>query len=479
MKTTLKLFALAIAALLVAVSCKQQPKQQRVYVVSVNDMHANIDNFPLMAGLIDSLRAVHPDLILLGAGDNRSGNPINDRYDTAAYPMVALMNAVGFEASALGNHEWDGGAKALSQVVHLSQFPYLCANVAFDDSLDIPVSPYAIMERDGLKIAVIGSIQVAENGIPDFHPKHVGGSHFVDIAEVLPDYEFLRDSCDLVFLLSHCGHGPERELAQQFPWLDAIFGGHSHTKVAETTIVNGVLVTQAQNRLKYLTLSTFDLVDGKVVGKWQDLISIPSSTQVNEGVKELVDRFNNNAVFEKQVSYNDADLCDIEALGCLMTDAIRSVSGAELAFQNYGGVRYFDTLYKGPFTLKKLYALDPFDNEIVRLNLTGKEIVDMLTVAYPTDNRVGPVLCSGCTYEYTIKDGEMTDIRVKLDNGKPLLMDKKYSVVMNSYMTSVFDYEHEDEGESAFATSNEMMLEYFSTHPNFNYTGVKRCFETK
>ena len=67
----------AFVAALFLVAC--QPKEQKIYVVSTNDMHANIDNFPQLAALLDSLRAVHPDLLLFSAGDNRSGNPINDR----------------------------------------------------------------------------------------------------------------------------------------------------------------------------------------------------------------------------------------------------------------------------------------------------------------------------------------------------------------------------------------------------------------
>ena len=479
MKRFLKLSVFVAFLLTSFVACKHQPKEQKIYFVTTNDLHAAIDNFPKAIAVIDSLRTAHPDMILLGAGDNRSGNPINDRYSKVAYPMVALMNEAGFEASAFGNHEWDGGPQALSDVVSWSNFPYLCANVTFDDSLNIPCLPYKIFERNGLKIGVIGAIQVGENGLPDFHPKHSSGSHFQKIEDVLPQYQTLRDSCNVLVMLSHCGHEEERELAGKFTWLDAIFGGHSHTKVAETTIVNGVLVTQAEYKLKYLTLSTFTLMDGKVVDKKQELVSVANSTLTNEKAQAMVDEFNNNDVFEQVLAENEADIVDIGSMGCFMADAIRTVAGTDLAFQNYGGVRYYDTLRKGPFILKTLYALDPFDNEIIRFDLTGKEIVDMLTVAYPTDNRVGPVLCSGCTYEYKIKDGEMTDIKVKLDNGKPLEMDKKYSVVMNSYMSSVFDFEHEDDGASTFMTSNEMSIEYLKDHPTINYSKVKRTFEKK
>ena len=71
----------------------------------------------------------------------------------------------------------------------------------------------------------------------------------------------------------------------------------------------------------------------------------------------------------------------------------------------------------------------------------------------------------------------MTDINVTLENGKPLDMKAKYNIVMNSYMASVFDYEHEDEGTSTFRTSNELTLEYLAQHPEIDYGAVSRVTE--
>ena len=94
---------IALAIVLGMASC--QPKETKLYIASINDMHANIDNFPKLAYVLDSLRAVHPDMLLFSAGDNRSGNPINDRDSIPSRPMYELMNAVGFNLSCFGNHE--------------------------------------------------------------------------------------------------------------------------------------------------------------------------------------------------------------------------------------------------------------------------------------------------------------------------------------------------------------------------------------
>jgi len=470
-----KYLLITLAITLGLASC--QPKETKLYIASINDMHANIDNFPKLAYVLDSLRAVHPDLLLFSAGDNRSGNPINDRYSEPARPMYELMNAVGFDLSCFGNHEWDSGVEALRHVMNIANFPFVCANVTFDDTLDMPVKPYILIERNGLKIGVIGGIQLGLNGLPDFHPNKAGGSHFRPLEEVIPEYLSLRDECNALFLLSHCGFEEDVELAGKFPQFDAIFGGHSHTLVDSTRLFNGVMVTQAMNKVKYLTLNTFTFdKDGKMIAKESQTIPIAKVQQKNEKVQAMVDEYNNNDVFQQVLGYNDAAIDDCyECLGCLMADADLAMAGTDMAFQNYGGVR-FDTLAVRPITLKDLFSLDPFDNELVVFNMTGQEIVDFLGVSFFTDN--GPNYCSGCTYTFAVDDeGQMKDCKVKLANGKPMDLKATYSVVMNSYMSSAFKFEHQDPGTSIFRTSNEALTEYLAKNQHINYVGQHRAIE--
>lgn len=476
MKKASRILLATLFATLFLAACS--PKEQKVYFVTTNDMHANIDNFPQLAALIDSLRSVHPDLLLFSAGDNRSGNPINDRYAEPSKPMYELMNAVGFNLSTFGNHEWDGGPYALRNVLAWANFPFVCANVTFDDTLQMSnVSPYKIFEVDGLKIGVIGGIQLGPNGQPDFHPKNVGGSHFVPIEDVLQQNidELKSKGCNAIFLLSHCGYEEDRETAEQFPQLAAIFGGHSHTRVAEKQLVNGVMITQAEAKVKFVTLSTFTFRDGKLMDKDMQLLSIKDFPKRNEKVAEMVRQYNNDPIFSTIVTTNLTPIESSESLGCMMTDAIRYTTGADIGFQNPGGVR-FDTLSPRPVTIKDIFALDPFNNEIIQFSLTGEEIISLMKSCFVTDR--GPIYCSGCSYSYTVNEnGEMDNIEVTLEDGKPLDMAAKYNVVMNSYMSSVFDYPHEDEGTSTFRSSNELILEYLGQHPEIDYGKVTRVTE--
>lgn len=478
MKRITQLVMVFFVVLLLLASCKTKGKEQKIYIVSINDMHANIDNFPKLAALLDSLRTVHPDLLLFSAGDNRSGNPINDRYVEPSKPMYELMNAVGFDLSCLGNHEWDGGPFNLRKALVWANFPFVCANVSFDDTLQMSnFYPDTVFDLDGLKIGVIGAIQVDANNFPDIHPKNADGSHFLHIEEVLPQRINELKECNALFLLSHCGYEEDCKIAEQFPQLAAIFGGHTHTFVDRKQLVNGVMITQAGSKVKYVTLCTFTFVNGKLVDKDMQQLSVRDFPKRNERVAEMVKQYNYNSdsYFSTAVANNMSAVTSYESLGCLMTDAIRSGTGADIAFQNPNGVR-FDTLSVRPVTIKDIFALDPFDNEINKFTLTGEEIIRLMKSCYVTD--YGPIYCSGCSYSYKVDiNGEMTDIHVTLENGEPLDMKAKYNVVMNSYMSSVLDFEHEDEGQSTFRSSNELILEYLKSHPDIDYANVSRVTE--
>ena len=474
MKKVSKLMMAAFVAVFFLSACG--PKEQKIYIASINDMHANIDNFPKLGGIVDSLRSVHPDLLLFSAGDMRSGNPINDRYAEPCKPMIELMNTVGFNLACFGNHEWDGGPIGIRNVLGWAKFPFVCANVTFDDTLQMPnVYPYTVFERNGLKLGVIGAIQLGLNGLPDSHPDNCVGSHFVPIEDVLPQYIDELKDCNAIFLLSHCGYEADRETAEKFPQLTAIFGGHTHTRVAEKQLVGDVMITQAESKIKYLTLSTFTFRDGKLVDKDMQLLSVKDFPKRDEKVAAMVKEYNSDPFFSTVVAQNLTPVDSYESLGCLMTDAIRTITGADMGFQNPGGVR-FDTLSVRPVTIKDVFTLDPFDNEIIEYTLSGEEIIRLMKCCFITDH--GPIYCSGCSYKYKVDDnGEMTDIKVTLENGKPLDMKAKYKVVMNSYMTSVFDYEHEDEGHSTFRTSNDMMMEFLAQHPDLDYGKTTRVKE--
>ena len=229
-----------------------QAERKEIHILSTNDMHSSMSNFPQLAALADSLRGIDPELLILSAGDNRTGNPLNDLFEIPAYPMVALMNQVGFNATTLGNHEFD--VRSLARLIPLSNFSYICANIFADDTTGIRTIPYKIFDVRGMKVGVIGVVQINKWGRPDTHPDNLQGVRFTVPTEAIDQYEWLSHECDVTILLSHIGYEDDIRMTKAFPWIDLIVGGHTHTQLTEDEpLHNDILITQNKNKLPKAT----------------------------------------------------------------------------------------------------------------------------------------------------------------------------------------------------------------------------------
>ena len=443
------------------------PDDRQAVIFSVNDMHAAIDNFPKLAWIVDSLRSVYPNLLLIAAGDNQTGNPINDQFPEKGLPMIDLMNAVGFNLSAVGNHEFDTGPEGFSNLILKANFGFICANVSGGGRHSLKISPYKIFTLpNGLKVAFLGLLQLGQNGIPDSHPDNVRDFVFRSPCETALEYLWLKDSSDVFIALTHIGFEEDVKLAETMPaGIDLIIGGHSHTRVDREQIHNGILITQAENKLKYGTLIRLTVnTDGRITRSMQ-LIDIRNSKKEKPEIRSMVDRYNDNPVLNQAIATATDDFSSYEELGYLMADAQRAAAGADIALMNPGGVR-IDQLPKGPVTIKNVYQLDPFGNELVVTKLTGSEIFSLLRAAWPVDEK-SPVYTSGITTGTRVNDqGDPEEIKILTNDGKPLDMNQVYTVAMNSYMTQVYRYEHADPGQSLFFTTAEALIRYLKQEGN-------------
>ena len=448
---------------------KAAPQDEaEVVILSVNDMHASIDQFPKFATMVDSLKAVYPDMLLFSAGDNRTGNPVNDQYAPVNYPMIELMNRTGFDLCAVGNHEWDGDIDNFQHDIERAKFPFLCANVFAPQSVKLDVKPFVTLERQGVKMAVIGMIEVRHDGIPSAHPDKLTKVSFKPAKEVLPEYKYLRNQNDVVVLLSHCGLEDDMELAQAYPWLDAIIGGHTHTLIEHPSETNGVLITQSGSHLKYATLVKLRVKDHKVIGKEAVVLKVNGKRKGNPEIQRLVEGFNNAPALNEAIATAKTKFETPEEIGCMMTDAFRAVSGADFAFQNTGGVRV-KYLKKGPITVKDVYCIDPFCNEMVLYEMTGEQVKRFIINSY-RKNGGFPSFVSGMTYK--VSDGGRS-VWVEMD-GANFSTKKTYKVAMNSFVASTVNFESVDEGRSLFMTSEEMIIEFLKKQKVVDYQGIVR-----
>ncbi len=452
-------------------------ERKQVHIMSINDMHAAIEHFPKLVHIADSLRALYPDLLVLSAGDNRTGNPINDEYTEPSRPMVELMNKTGFKYTTLGNHEWDGqGIDGLRNVINWSNFHYLCANVIAPDSMRLHIDPFAIVEQNGLRIGIIGALQVdSAKGTPDLHPKLVEGITFEPVVPTVKRYsQWMRGVCDVLLLLSHNGLADDLKMAAEMPEFDVIIGGHSHSKVDPCEMVGNVMVTQTERWLKYCSHITLDVDNGKVVDKKAELINVRTHTGTDAATQAMVDKFSDNPELNRMLATAKTPFDEKEDLGSLMADAMRDQAKADIAVQNSGGVRY-DTKPAGPFNVSDCYRLDPFGNEVIKMRLTGEEVIGLLGGICKADD-YGPAYVSGITYKIHLgKDNrDVKSVQAFLPNGKKIDRKAYYTVVCSSYVASVAQFERADEGDNTFITSVEMIMNYLSKVKEIDYKGTKR-----
>ncbi len=473
-----KLFLTVAAVFLLASAAFAEKKEIRI--LSVNDMHAKIENMPQLAAIVDSLRAIYPDLLVMSAGDNRTGEPLNDLYEVPTYPMVALMNQIGFDCSTLGNHEFDGGQTGLATVTHLSNFPYICCNIHPDPKWGINTIPYKIFVIDDVRIAVVGAVQVGKAGHPDSHPDNCTDILFTPVEETLQEYKWLRDENDVVILLTHIGYEEDVELSQYVPWADIIIGGHSHTQLAGGEVHNGVMITQVTNRLDNVTFVTLTVQDGKVTGRKAENIKVEGYPKKNTAVAELLRFFSDNPAFKRVLATLSAPMTSYEELGCMMTDAWRVETGSDLAFTNTGGVRY-DYLPAGPFTVSDVLRLDPFGNDTVQMELTGQEFKDILIATTYADSEYGFPKVSGvnCEVIFDKKDPtKVKELKLTLPDGGKFDLKKTYKVVTNSYTAAIANSPRKDQGRALNRTTAALIQEYLEHQGTIDYTGVCRVTQS-
>ncbi len=446
---------------------------EQITVLGINDMHANIDSMPRLTTCVRQERAKAPQLLLLSAGDNRTGSPYVDCGDLPGTSMIQLMNHIGFDLSALGNHEFDGGQAALAHYINAADFEFVSANVFPSDKQGIQLKPYKIFERNGIRIGVLGLLQVDANGRTDAHPDQCKGIGFINPLEVANCYRYLRSQCDILILLTHLGFETDIELARIFPEADAIIGGHSHTRVENGHLENGVLITQSQNKLKYITRLTFDVENGKVLSKKSELLSL-KEYEADSETAAMVEQIKEQPYFKRVLSTVKRDIPRRESLGCMMADAIRKCVQTDIAIVNMGNVR-LDSFPAGPITVADVYSLDPFGNDTIRMTVTGEELLRVLENITQNDDHGAPCV-SGMRYKATWSKGadRMRITTACLEDGTPITPEARYTLAINSYLCATTEAMPADPGVSAHIDTSTCMIKIFSTLAEIDYADVSR-----
>ncbi|MDO5666697.1 MAG: bifunctional UDP-sugar hydrolase/5'-nucleotidase [Alcaligenaceae bacterium] len=492
MKMIKKILSLLVVTVLASCGTSQQvtehtattgvetPVVREATILAVNDMHANIDDFPKLAYIVDELRAQHPDMLLVSAGDYQTGNPMNDQYEEKGRPIIELMNVLKFDLTAVGNHEFDLGIESFEKHTKLANFEHISANMSWPKNRNLNVKPYKTLTlANGLKLAFVSVIDLNERMQPDAHPDRLSEFKFTDPYTTAQQYLHLADESDVLIYMTHLGFENDVKLANSFPTgvVDLIIGGHSHTKVDTEQIHNDVLITQAQNRLKYATLIRLKVYADGSIERAMELLPVAASKNEQSAMKSLVDKYNQNPYMMEVLAKAPNDFRTREEIAYWMADAMKTTAQTDIAIINRGGVR-IDELAAGDITRKTLFSIDPFGNSLATVNMTGHELQRFISNMFSQDD-YRFMYPAGLRLKYTTADNNSKLVNLELFNedGTPLDMDKTYRVATSSYVLSVVKYDRKDPGQSLTITSTEGWIDWLLDGAEVkDYQTVKRTY---
>jgi 2',3'-cyclic-nucleotide 2'-phosphodiesterase (5'-nucleotidase family)/DNA/RNA endonuclease YhcR with UshA esterase domain len=394
-----------------------------------------------IATLVREIKADHPGVLLLDGGDTIHGTPLAGL--TEGEVVIAVMNAVGYHAMVVGNHDFNFGQDILAKRAKEAKFPFLGANVRHADGAAVQfLPPYAIFTVGKLKVGVIGltCVRTPEKT----HPSDIAGLQFLDPAAVAIEYaRKLYQRVDAIILLLHMSWTDKRVVVaaveRKVPGiLLAAVSADSHRQHYE--VRRGIPMISAGEYGKALARLDILVEAGEVSERKGAFIPVTSEIEKCGEIEEMlapyiayVEEILARVVGIAAVALSAEYVRQQETkIGNLITDAIRQYLRAEIAIQNGGGIRA--CIDAGPITLGELYLTFPFDNYIVTLELTGEQLLAALengVSRYPA-GRFPHVSGMSFTFDPTREPGNRI-LEVKV-HGLPLDLTTIYRVAVNCFM---------------------------------------------
>jgi 2',3'-cyclic-nucleotide 2'-phosphodiesterase (5'-nucleotidase family) len=421
----------------------------KIAIVHTNDLHGrvlyNADigelGFAKIAQIVENTRNRYDDTFVFDMGDTFHGtNYVNMNRGLTA---IEVMNAIGYDAMVPGNHDFNYGQDRLLEIAELVEFPIVSANVLKEGGEFLP--PYQIVEKMGKKIALIG--MVATDTPEKTHPDGVRGLSFEDEVEYTQKYvDVLKDEVDHIIVLSHSGYSTEAKIAEQVDGVDLILGGHSHTTIETPQKIGDTYVTQAYEHGKAVGFTTMLFYEGELIGVNGYLKRDINQLKEQPQVADLLARYKAEVeeALQKVIGTVDVFLDGAREkvrvqetnLGNLVSDAQRDYLGTDIAFTNGGNIRA--NIEPGEVKVEDIFTVLPFDNTLVKLELTGEQIRRSLEHSvrlYPSANG-GFLHVSGMSFSFDPKKpaGErVMDVTV---GEEPLNIEKTYTVATNDFLAA-------------------------------------------
>lgn len=440
-----------------------------------------------VSSYVKEQREKYENVILMDNGDILQGQPVAYYYnymDTISeHVCAAMLNYMKYDVGTMGNHDVETGHAVYDRWVRQCNFPVLGANIV-DNKTEKPyLPPYQVIEKEGVKIAILGMITPA---IPSWLPEQLwSGLHFEDMEDCARKWVKIireKENPDVLVGLFHAGPEGNKldnvvengsgNVAKSVPGFDVVFMGHDHTRRYEKVVnVEGdsVLLIDPANMSKVVSEVTFTIKkqDGKVVSKQVEgkLVNMdgyaPDADFMNifsgayETTMDFVSR--NIGRIEHTISSKEA-FFGPSAFVDLIHQLQLDIAGADISF--CAPLSAYEEIKKGDICVSDMFNLYKYENLLYTMKLTGKEIKDFLEMSYalwtnqmqsPDDhlmllNEEDNGFCrfknpsfnfdsaAGIIYTVDVTKPQGEKIRIeRMANGEPFDLNKTYRVAVNSY----------------------------------------------
>lgn len=404
-----------------------------------------IGGFAHLAGAIQTVRRDKgvENVLLVDGGDTFGDDLLGNL--TKGEAMIRLMNAVGYDLMALGNHDFDYGVDRIAELQRIAQFPMRGANVLGSDGAPFGGTPYLIKEVAGVRLAILtlGYHNTDKTG----SPKNVAGLTFTNGIEVARRMvPMLRQQADVVVVLSHQGSKVDREMAKQVGEIDLIIAAHSHDKMSPPEQVNGVWIAQAMSdgtMLGQLTLTVNKSglvgVDGKMIELWNDRMRPDPAVERLLGELRAPHRARLEEVIATAKERIGRRYKSESPFDTLAGEIMRERTGAAISF--LPGVGYGVTIEPGPITREQLTALLPHPSKMVTMSLTGRQVMQILEqsatnqkTSDPMKGVGGLIQTSGLAFTVDLNRPEGQRVSRVLVGDQPIDLERSYKIVTNAGM---------------------------------------------
>ena len=440
-----------------------------------------------VSSYVKEQREKYENVILMDNGDILQGQPVAYYYnymDTISeHVCAAMLNYMKYDVGTMGNHDVETGHAVYDRWVRQCNFPVLGANIV-DNKTEKPyLPPYQVIEKEGVKIAILGMISPA---IPSWLPEQLwSGLHFEDMEDCARKWVKIireKENPDVLVGLFHAGPEGNKldnvvengsgNVAKSVPGFDVVFMGHDHTRRYEKVVnVEGdsVLLIDPANMSKVVSEVTFTIKkqDGKVVSKQVEgkLVNMdgyaPDADFMNifsgayETTMDFVSR--NIGRIEHTISSKEA-FFGPSAFVDLIHQLQLDIAGADISF--CAPLSAYAEIKKGDICVSDMFNLYKYENLLYTMKLTGKEIKDFLEMSYALwtnqmqspddhlmllneeDNGFGRFKnpsfnfdsAAGIIYTVDVTKPQGEKIRIeRMANGEPFDLNKTYRVAVNSY----------------------------------------------